>query len=111
MRGLKEPGLGPPRIRERSPLEAEQLGLQQGLRNGRTVDVHEEPAAAHPMAMEQPGHQPLARAGVALDEDRRQSLPRPLSLEQPAQPVPDHLDSPALSEQFTQLVHDHAALA
>ena len=38
---LEEPGLGAPRIGEGPGLEAEQLGLEHGLRNRRAVDVDE----------------------------------------------------------------------
>jgi hypothetical protein len=104
--GLEEATLGAAGIGEGALLEAEELGLEEGLRDGGAVDVDEGGAAAGAVAMEQAGDQALAGAGLALEEDRREALPGALPVEQPAQLVPDHLDGRALTEQFDQLVHD-----
>jgi hypothetical protein len=65
MRGLDQTPLGGARIGEGATLEAEQLGLQEGLGNRRTVDVDERTASARPRAVKQIGDQPLARARLS----------------------------------------------
>ncbi len=105
VRGLKQARLGPVGVREGSPLEAEQLGFQQRLRDRRAVDVHEGAALPGPHAMDEPGHEPLAGAGFALDEHRREAPTSRLALQQLAQLLPDEVDGRALTEQLSQLVH------
>jgi hypothetical protein len=105
VRRVKEPGLGVASVRERAPLEAEQLGLEQGFRDRRAVDVHKGAAPPGPQTMHEPGDQPLAGAGLALDQDRGQAPARRLAFQELAQLPPDDVDGRALSEQFRQPFH------
>jgi hypothetical protein len=105
MRGLEEAGLGLPGIRERPALEAEQLGLQQGLRDGGAVDVHEGAPRAWTRLVKDVGDQPLARAGRPLDQHRRDPPAALRPGEQPADLGPDGLDGRALPEHLLQRVH------
>ena len=81
-RTLEETGLGVAGIGEGSPLEAEQLGFKQRLRDGGTVEVDEGRAGASSVAMQQPRDQSLAGTRLALDQNRRETLTRPLPVEQ-----------------------------
>ena len=103
--GLKESGLGSVGVREGAPLEAEQFGFEQRLRDPRTVDVHEGAARSRPQTMHEPGHEPLARARFALDQNRREAPAGLLALRQLAEFLPDDLDGRMLTEQFSQFVH------
>src|SRR5229473_3554630 len=58
-------GVGP---RERAPLVAEELTLEQRLGDRPAVDGHERPAAPRAMRVNGPGHQLLARAALPLAE-------------------------------------------
>lgn len=69
--GLEEPGLGPPGVGEGAGLEAEELGLEHRLRDGRAVNVDEgcsRPAAAR---VDDAGDEPLSGARLPLEKDRR----------------------------------------
>jgi hypothetical protein len=94
------------RIRERTALEAEQLGFQQRLRNCSTIDVDEGGVPARSVAMEQAGNQPLAGPGLTLQEDGRHALAGQLPVQEPMQRVPHHPYGRAVAQQFGQVVHD-----
>ena len=81
VRGLEEARLRAPRVRERAALEAEHLGLEEGLGDRRAVDVHERPVRARARAMDHPGQEPLAGSGLPFDQDRRQPADVLLALE------------------------------
>ena len=69
---LEQAGLRATGVGEGALLVTEELALQQGLGDGRTVEIHERPLGAGPVAVEQLRHQVLARSRLALDEDGRQ---------------------------------------
>src|SRR5207249_8539306 len=71
--GLEQPGLGLSGVGECPALEPEELGLEQALGNGRTVDVDERPPTPRTRAMDDAGDEVLARPRLALEQDRRQS--------------------------------------
>ena len=66
---LKQAGLGAVGVREGAALEAEQLGLEEPIRNRRTVDIHERAVPAGAVAVEEAGREPLARARLPLQEN------------------------------------------
>jgi hypothetical protein len=68
-RRLKQAGLGVYGIAEGSGLKAEQFGLQQGLRNGRAIDLDEGATGARAPVMDDPRHQSLARPRFSLQQD------------------------------------------
>jgi len=98
VRGLKEARFGAPGVGEGAPLEAEQLGFEQRLRDRRAVDVHKGAAPPGPPAMHEPGDEALAGAGFALDQNRGEPPTRRLALQQSAQFFPDDVDGRALTE-------------
>jgi hypothetical protein len=67
---LKKPGLGLARVGERTALEPEQLGLQQGFRNGGAVHVDKGSRAAGTGPMNHMGDETLAGRGFTLQQDR-----------------------------------------
>src|SRR4029450_2865566 len=68
---LEEARLGPPGVRERSALVAEQLRLDQALRDGRPVDADERPLRPRTESMDEPRDQALTASRLALDQDAR----------------------------------------
>ncbi len=74
VRGVKQPGLGLPRIGEGAALEPEQLGFQQRVGDGRTAHVDERAGAPGAVAVDQPREEPFAGAGLALQQDRGKTL-------------------------------------
>ena len=58
--GLEKARLGVARIREGAAFEAEQLGLEEGLGDGRAVDVHEGAGRTRPPAVDRLRDQALA---------------------------------------------------
>jgi hypothetical protein len=108
VRGLKEAGLGVARVGEGAALEAEQLGLQEGLGNRGAVDVDERRLAPRAGSMKRPGDQALAATRLALEENRRQPLTGALPGEEPAQRLPHLVHRRALAEQLRKLIHDRA---
>ena len=62
---LEAPGLLPVRPREGPPLVAEQLGLEQGVGEGRAVDRHEGAVGPGAGVMDGAGHQLLPRPALA----------------------------------------------
>ena len=70
---LKQAGLGLARVGEGPLLVAEQLGLEQALRDGGAVDVDERLGRARPGSMQRPREQALARSGLAEDQQRRRT--------------------------------------
>src|SRR4029077_20842522 len=63
--------LRPDRARERSPLVAEQLALEQFERQSSAVDGEESLVPARAGSMNGPGHELFAGARLAGDQDRR----------------------------------------
>ena len=104
---LEESGLGLARVGERAALEAEQLGLDQGLRDGGAVDVHERRAGAAARPVDGRGQQPLAGSGLAENQDRRQSAAgsRRRS-EEPTDLLADRDDGWALAQELPQSGHE-----
>ena len=102
MRGLEQPGLRLPRVGEGAPLESEQLGLEQGLGDGRAIHVDERPAGAGTGAVDRPGQQSLARARLAADEDRRKTAALARELQEVRDLLPHRDDSGALPDQLGQ---------
>ena len=103
--GLEEPGLRAPRVREGAPLEAEHLGLEQGLGDRRAVHVHERPIGARAGPVDHPREEALAGAGLALDEDRRQPPGLGGALEEPGDLLADGADARALAQEVAQGLH------
>ena len=97
MRRLKQAGLGPPRIGERSALEAEHLGFEQGFGDRRAVDVDERTVRTGTRSMNQSSQEPLARARLALDEHRGQAASILLPLQEARDPLADRLDPGAFT--------------
>ena len=61
---VKGAGKGPPFV-------PEELALDQGVRNGRAVDLDEGPPEAGAFLMDRPGDQLLAGSRLPVDQDRR----------------------------------------
>ena len=97
MGGLEEAGLGLARIREGAALIAEQLGLEQGLGDGGTVDGDEGAVAARAGLMNRPRQEPLAGPGLAEDQDRRKATRAGLTGEQLSDLGPERDDPWALA--------------
>jgi hypothetical protein len=70
-RGLEETGLGLTRVGEGAALPAEQLGLEERLRDRRAVDIDERPAGPDTGAVDRRGDQPLAGSGLSEKENGR----------------------------------------
>jgi hypothetical protein len=102
---LEEAGLGLARVGEGAPFEAEQLGLEQGLRDCSAVDLDERPRGPRAGPVNGAGHEPLARAGLPLDQKRRQAPPLDAVGEQPLHRGADGLDRRTLPEQLGQGRH------
>ena len=103
---LEESRLGLPRVGEGAALEAEQLGLEQRLGNGRAVDVHERPAPPGAVAVNGLGQEPFACSGLAQDEDRRQPAARAHGRAEQATGLSAHLgDRRAVAQESAQTVH------
>src|SRR5262252_9630004 len=65
---LEQAGLGLPGIGECSALDAEELSLEQRLRNGRTVDVHERAQRSLACPMNRACEETLAGPRLAQEE-------------------------------------------
>jgi hypothetical protein len=76
VRDLQQTRLGLLRIGERAPLEAENLGLEQRLRDRGAVDIDERRVGARTELMDQMRNESLAGTGFPLNQDRGQSLRR-----------------------------------
>ena len=72
MGGLKEAGLGVAGIGEGSALVAEELGFEEGLRDGGAVHLDEGAVGARRL-VEGAGEEALAGPGLAQDQDWGQS--------------------------------------
>ena len=107
---LEEPRLGLPRVREGPALEAEELGLEQGLGDGRAVDLDEGAMCAGTGAVNHASKQTLARARLALNEDGREPPRVRLALQQPPDLRTDGLDSRTVADQLGQKVHETCIL-
>src|SRR5262249_56802025 len=71
--GLEQAGLGLPGARERAALPAEQLGLEQGLGDGRAIHGDERRAGADAGTVDRLGDQTLAGSRLAEEEDGRRA--------------------------------------
>src|SRR5215467_1744017 len=79
---LEQAGLGLPGIGECSALDAEELGLEQRLRNGRTVDVHERAHGTLARPMNRPCEKTLTGACLTQEKKGGKPAPTPLTAEQ-----------------------------
>src|SRR5499433_21833 len=108
---LEEARLGPPGVRERSALVAEQLRLDQVLRDGRAVDVDERRLRPRTESMDEPRDQALTASRLALDQDARRPR-RARAREQEPLHVPAYIDHRlALAEQFSTECHPRSPTA
>jgi len=103
--GLKEAGLGLARVGERPALEAEQLRLEQGLRDGRAVHLHEGAGASWARLVNGARQEAFARSRLALDQDRRETTPLSPVGQKPTHRLTDGLDAGALAQQLGQPGH------
>ena len=71
---LKAPGLALRRAGECPALVAEELGLQEGLRNGSAVDGDERPLGLRPLIMDDPRDELLAGAALPREQDRSRGV-------------------------------------
>ncbi len=102
---LEQPGLRLARVRECPALEAEQLGLEQGLGEGGAVDGDERLLRAGPLLVEHACEQTLAHPGLPLDEQRRQPPPIGGVLEQPSGTLPERDDAGRVAEERGKRAH------
>jgi hypothetical protein len=83
---------------KRAALIAEQLGFEQGLGDGGTVDGDEGTGAARSGLMHRPRQETLAGPGLAQDQDRRKATRAGLTGEQLPDLGPDRNDPWALAK-------------
>jgi hypothetical protein len=95
--GLEEAGLGLARVGEGTALIAEQLGFEQGLGDGGTVNRDEGAVAARSGLMNRPRQETLAGPGLPEDQDRRQATRAGLTGDQLRDLGPDRDDPRALA--------------
>src|SRR5262249_15035574 len=76
MGGLDQPRLAATGVGEGATLVAEELGLQQGVRNGRAVHIDEGPARAGPVPVDETREEALPGPGLSLNQDGGQPPPR-----------------------------------
>src|SRR5262249_45364811 len=100
--GLEQTGLRLARVRERTSLEAEHLGLEQGLRQGSAVDLDERAMAARAAAMDGAGQHALASSSLADEENGRQPHRIRGAIEQPRDLGANSAKRPALTDQFRE---------
>ena len=98
--GLEEPGLGPPRVRERARLEAEELGFHQMLGQGGAVDGLECARRAGPGAVNGPREQALAGARLAYEKEGGQAPRAGLHLDEAADLGPEGHHGRALAHEL-----------
>src|SRR5262249_31428955 len=67
------------RVGERALLVAEQLALEECLRNGRAVDLHERKISARALVVQPLRHELFSSSAFAMDENRVRLAPRELS--------------------------------
>jgi hypothetical protein len=96
------------RVGEGAPLDAEQLGLEQGLGDRRAVDVDEGLARAGARPVQDTDQQALAGAGLPLDQDRRQASPIGLAPKQSLRLLAESDHPRALPDQLVQRGHGPA---
>src|SRR5581483_9911452 len=108
VRHLEEPALPLARVGEGAPLEAEHLRLEQGLGDGRAVDVHERARRPGTDPVERAGDEPLAGAGLALEQDRRKTAHLRGAGEEAPDALPDRDDARALPDQLGDETHPSA---
>src|SRR5262249_29874220 len=103
---LEESRLRLARVRERPALEAEQLGLDESLRDGSAVDADEGPRRPRAGAVDHARQEALPGPGLAEDQDWGQA-PRAdcRSLEEAPALLPDRHDPGALAEDLGQRGH------
>ena len=102
---LEETGLGLTRIGEGPALEAEQLGLEEGVGNRGAVDLDERSRRAGAGPVQGAREEPLARAGLPQDQERRKPAALDPVREDPPHRIPDGLDCRTLPEQLRQGRH------
>ncbi len=105
VRGLEEAGFRASRVGEGAPLVAEQLRLEQRLRDRRAVQRDERARRARAGPVEHARHEPLAASGFPFEQDRGRSAPGERAREQTTDGVPDRLDRRALAEELAERVH------
>ena len=103
VRGLEKTRFGVVRPGEGAPLEAEQLGLEQGCGDRGAIDIDEGALAAWAFAMDQSREESLAGTGFTLQEHRRRT-PARLSImaEKLAELRADGNGRRTLADQFRQ---------
>jgi hypothetical protein len=106
--GLEKTRLGLARVGEGPPLEAEQLGLEQGLRDRSAVHLDERPRRPRAGPVKGSDQEALARPRLAQDQQGRQSAPFGPMREQPPNRLSDGLDLRALPEQLAEEGHASA---
>jgi hypothetical protein len=104
MGDLHQAWLGPPRVGKGPALEAEHLGLEQRVRDGRAVDANEGPVAPRPGAVEDRRQQALARPALPLDQDRRKPAPG-LVVEEPLDLLANRDGAGALTDKLGRVIH------
>src|SRR5262245_24621221 len=104
MRRLEQAGLRDARVGEAAALETEQLGLDEGRRDGRAVQLHEWARAAGTCAMEQARHQPLPCPRFSFNQHGGWAT-NCLSPEHALDLVTDGGDCRALADELRGLAH------
>ena len=103
--GAKEAGLGLPGVRERPALDAEHLGLEQRVGNGRAVDVDEGAGGARAHAVQGPREQALSRPGLAPHENRGETARVGAALHESGHRVPHGHHPRGVPQQLGQRGH------
>ncbi len=101
---LEQPRLGLAGVREGAALEAEKLRLDEGLGDGRAVDVDERAACPRPHPVQDAGDETLAAPRLAQEEHGRQAVPPGVASHHAPDTLPDGLDRGALTQEARQFV-------
>ena len=91
-------------------LEAEQLGLEQALRDGGAVDVDERTAAPRACLVDDAGEESLAGAGLSLEEHGRLARDPGLPAQEVAYILPEHGHGGAVSDEIGEGRHGEGIL-
>ena len=102
---LEETRLGLAGVGEGAALVAEQLGLEERLRNGRAVDVDERPPGAGAGPVDRPGQEPLAGPGLPADQEGWEPTASGLTRQEAPELLPDGNDAGALAHHLGQELH------
>src|SRR5262249_15578181 len=94
-----------PGIRERSPLVAEQLGLEERIRDRGAVHVDERFRAPAAGLVQQLGEEPLARAGLSQQQHGRGTPSRGLAIEEAPDTRPEGGHPRAVSDELVEAIH------